>query len=456
MFLVSCGGVVEQPTTAVSPTQTLATKTVSTGTLVVTVSPTTTAKPTLPSYSLPTWMSNASTNILAALITDDTKDALKISFYNAATGEKYEIMIPGNVRGFFWYDNAHFGFLANDLKSLELIDMNTGQTSDTALAPESLRLWNLEHENYRISGRELAALEIVSENSSGSGMLLEQLQSDWNNKSKSKLFAAEWSIERRDTLTVTDTRNKQTVWEAKLPDNTFGTEFAWSPTDEGWLAFIQGQPLPYNDVEMNAIKLTIVDVVKQKTLWTYDGDFGRIAWSPDGKKILYQNNASRYSNYGVGFRDAPCILFVETGIKRCLRSIPRVVPPGFVLATTADYAWGTDNESIFYTYLYGSQQSSGKMSGNLCEYNLKDGHINCPTENLAELRENSIIYYEISPDQQFIHFCISASSVLNDYADTSSDGIINVDGTGFFSWTGAIIDGGPRSCSQKTIWRPLP
>ncbi len=451
-LLVSCTGVANNFSPAVSPTATI--PPTSTKIPAAATSPTVTAEPTLSSYSLPSWMSSPSTNILAAFITDNSNDSPRISFYNAATGEKYDIDIPNDSQGYFWYDNAHFGFLSNDLKSLELIDLNTGQTSEMALEPESLRLWNLEHENSGINNQGPVALEIVHDNADN-GILLEQVGSDWDNKSKSKLFAASWGIESRDTITIVDTRNQQTTWEIKLPADFFGTEFAWSPTDENRLAVIQGKPVPNSDIDMTSIKLSIVDVVNKKTLWTYDGDFGRIHWSPDGKMILYQNNASRFSSYGVGFQEAPCILFVETGIRRCLRSIPKYVPSGLTLATTADYVWGADNESVFYTYVYGPQQGSDKWSGNLCIYSLINSHIVCPTQNLAELRENSVVYYEISPDQQFIHFCLSASSILNDYADTSSDGIIGIDGKNFFSWVGNSASF-PQSCSEQTLWRPLP
>mgnify|MGYP000920910969 FL=1 len=330
--------------------------------------------------------------------------------------------------------------------------MTTGQASENPLAPESLRLWHMEHEGYRISRRELVALEIIQ--SPNGEILLEQIGWDWNNKSKSKQFAAKWSNDR-NAITIIDTRDKQIVWEINLLKDFYGTEFVWSPTDENRLAFIQGKPIPYNDFEMTTIKLTIVDIDKKETLWTYDDDFGRMVWSPDGKKILYQNNTSRFSNYGVGFRDAPCIFFLETGMKRCLRSIPRFTPPGFILATTADYSWGADNESIFYTYLYFSQQNSSSMSGNLCVYSLKDGHINCPIQNLAELKDKSIVRFEISPDEQFIYFCLSSSSVLNDYADVSSDGIIGIDGKNFFSWIGNS-NNIPPLCSERVLWRPLP
>ncbi len=457
---VSCAGPAKQPTLTIRPSQTATRKATPTATpvAVASVAPTPIALPS--SYALPDWMKNPETKILAALVTDSRVDYLhpfySMDFYNTATDEKFNINIPENVSGFFWYDSMDFGFLDDDLKNLELIDLHTGQTSKNALAPESLRLWNLEHEHYSNGGaRELSALEIIHDPASN-GVLIEQTGYDWQNKSKSKLFSADWNPDHQDTLIIADTNSQQIFWKLKLPVGFYGTEFAWSPADENTLAFVQGQPT-MSDFEMKAMTLTIIDVVTQKTLGTYEGDFGRIAWSPDGKKILYENNASRFSSYGVGFSDAPCILFIETGVKRCLRSIPRFVPDGFKVATTGGYQWSSDGQSIFYKYeYYYPSTKEYKGFGSLCIYSLLDAHINCPTKNLDILQEHTISYYTVSPDQQFIYFCYSDSSSLSDMAGDSNNVLIRIDGTGFFSWPGMLQDGGPTTCSGSLLWRPLP
>jgi hypothetical protein len=401
-------------------------------------------------------MRSPSTNILAAFITDDSTNSPRISFYNAASGEKYDLSIPDDVRGYFWYDNNHFGFLSNDLKSIKLIELTTGQISENPLAPESLRLWNLEHENYLISGRELVALEILH-NNTNSEILLEQTGWYWNTKSKSKQFAAKWSTDD-NAITVTDTKTNHVIWELALSENRYGTEFVWSPVNENYLAFLQGSPEPLNGLITEDMTLTIVDVVKGKILSSHNGDFGVLRWSPDGKMILYQNPLFLYRNYGFAFKDAPCILILETGEKRCLRSIPRLVPTGYNLGTTGVYKWANDSKSIFFTYLYFLESAPQyEVLGNLCNYSLVDSHINCPTQDLEVLHGRSVVYYDLSPDEQFIHFCYSASTILNDYAGIANDGIINIDGSGFFSWVGTIIDGGPdESCSIAALWRPPP
>jgi len=271
----------------------------------------------------------------------------------------------------------------------------------------------------------------------------------YENLSRNGRFSAEWD-ENQMGIVVTDNQTNQVIWESELFQDTYGTSLRWSPKDESRLAYLRGKPGERSEFITELITLTIVDVVTGKVLGSYAGDFGRLEWSPDGQKILYE---APITYYGLAFTDAPCILFLNIGEKRCLRSIPRLVPEGYDLTTTGVYKWGLSNETIYYTYIYGKE---GNWIGNLCMYSLVTSYIICPTENLEALRGMTIIDHDISPDQQFLYFCYSASSLLNDYADTAYDGVIKVDGSGFFSWKGLVQIGGPQVCSPSTLWRPLP
>jgi len=404
-------------------------------------------------YDLPAWMKKPETNIVAALITNDYEETRQVAFYNAITGDSYEILMPKDVSGYFWFDNANFGFLSKDLTTSYRINLPTGQVFSQEVPQESTRFLSQEYDDYENKSGSTANELILLKDSSTNNLVFERVR--WHDKSKSGLFSAQWYGDNNTGIEVIDTKTNQIVWQSPLSYGMYGTEFLWSPTNDSQLAFLQGKPEPLNGFITESMVLTIVDVITGKILSSYSGDFGILSWSNDGEKILYQNAQSRYRTYGYGFVDAPCVLFLELGEKRCLRSIPRLVPTESTLETTGVYEWGKDNQSIYFTYLYSSPKANS-YSGDLCIYSLINSHIDCPTQGLDVLKENSIVYYDLSPDQQFIHFCYSASSILNDYADTAQDGIIKTDGTGFFSWTGATIDGGPRSCSYGSVWRPLP
>ena len=462
LLLVSCAGNAPETITSSLETPTsnppvTATELFPTRTPSPTPLPTNTPIALLPVYQFPSWMGDPATNILAALITDDVARTRKISFFNVTTGESYEILMPRDVSGYFWYDNANFGFLSKDMEKAHRINLPTGKVSTEPVSAQVTQFLTGEYEydDYENSYKDTAnTLELTKDTNTNEALFRRTRYGEYGTRSRNGRFSADWD-ENRTGIIVMDNKTNQILWESQPFQDTYGTIFRWSPKNESQLAYLQGRPAePFSDFVTEEITLTIVDVVSGKVLGSYAGDFGIIEWSPDGKKIIYQDSRSIYHNYGVGFTDAPCILFLELGEKRCLRSIPRLVPEGYDLLTTGIYKWGSNNDVIYFTYIY---EKDGDRVGNLCMYSLITSYINCPTDHLEALNGMTVGNHEVSPDQQFIHFCYSASSILNDYADTASDAVIKTDGTGFFSWVGAIHDGGPyETCSIGTLWRPLP
>jgi hypothetical protein len=398
-------------------------------------------------YDLPIWMKYPETNIVAALITNDLEKNRKIAFFNAATGEKYEILMPQNISGYFWYDNTNFGFLATNLKATFRLDLTTGQVTSETTHPQSVRLLEPDWTGW------LNGLNIAKKSPSSLDFTFTSI---WKSAySKNATYTASFKPDQ-DGITIINNITNETIWEFTTPAETYITEFSWSPADNNILAYIQGKPDFPSDLITKEITLNIIDISEGKLLATYSGDFGRINWSPDGKAILYQNSKSNYSNYGVGFTEAPCILFLNSSESKCIRSIPKVTKSNYNLASTGNYEWSADGRSIFYVYLYESPEDHSYIT-NLCIYSLLDSHINCPTDGLKEIEGQSGIGYSPSPSYQYIYLCISDSSMLNDYAGTSKDGITKIDGTGFFSWIGTIRDDAPsETCSFDTLWRPLP
>jgi hypothetical protein len=402
-------------------------------------------------------MSDPASSILAALVINEPEYTRKIFFFNVTTGENYEIFMPQNMRGYFWYDNTNFGLLSQDLKTAYCINLQTGKVSTEPVSSQATQflIGQYEYDDYESSyGIPPASALEMTKDPATNGILFRRTRTGkYGTRSINGRFSAEWDGNWTQII-VTDNRTHQTIWQSEPFRDTYGTSFRWSATDESHLAYLQGKPAdPLGDFITDSITLTIVDVSSGNVLGNYAGNFGIITWSPDGKKILYEDPLSIYRNYGIPFTDAPCILFLNLGEKRCLRSIPRLVHEGYQLETTGVYEWGPDNNSIYYTYIYAKQD---KRLGNLCIYSLITSYINCPTDNLDVLNGMTIVSHDISPDQQLIHFCYSASSILNDFADTAYDGVIKVDGTGFFSWVGLVQIDGPRTCSRGTLWRPTP
>jgi hypothetical protein len=432
-----------------TPTATLAftpavTKTPpATKTTSVTVAPVPTDAGFVKAFDLPAWMRDRTTPILAALISDENQSTRRMSFFNGLTGQSYAVPLPHDVAGYFWLGVSHFDLLSKDMQTVYQLDIEVGRVVTEVIQPAATRLLD---KNF------VGALEAIPEDSSSGVFTL--ISTKYDTHSKSLIYGAKLDDGPQSRkLIIFDTKNNKTVWQSQPSKDVYGTEYAWSPTENDVLAFVQGKPEPLNGFITEDMLLTVVKVGKGKVLFRYSGHFGDIRWSPDGTKIFYLGPAIRYHNLGIGFKGTPCVIDVRAGTNRCLAKIPGLVPPNSKLETTGLYKWSSDGRSIFYTYLYAS--SDGEALGNLCSYTLLKSDIHCPTQGLAELQGHSIVSYELAPTERFVHFCYSDSSILNDYAGNAYDGVISADGSGFFSWVGAIVDGGPR-CSFDVLWRPIP
>ena len=410
--------------------------------------PTVTLEPFPGSYDLPVWMKTTETTIAAAVISNEPENTRNITFFNAATGESHEILMNRSTSGFFWYDNQNFGFLASDLKTVYRLNLTSGKVFLEEMPPLAARLVEPDWINGFVNG-----LNIVDSSVSNQEITF---TATWQQDvSKSGTYTAikktDW-----DGITVLNNLTNEIVLDIKMPDKTYITVYEWSPENNNLLAYVQGKYDNYFSFITEDMTLNIVDVANGKVLKTFSGDFGWMSWSPDGNKLLYKNAKSNYSTYGIGFTEAPCIIFLNTDEQRCLYSIPRNVPSGYTLATTTQYDWSSDSERIFYRALYQKDQETYSIRGDVCIYDLINGHIFCPTEKLEILTERDASY-RFSPNEEYIYLCMSKSTSLNDYADDSIDGILKTDGSIFFTWQGTVRKESPfELCSYDVLWRPLP
>jgi hypothetical protein len=410
-------------------------------------SPTATLEPFPSSYDLPVWMKASDTTIAAAILTDDVKRTRKIAFFNAATGESYEILMNRSTSGFFWYDNQNFGILVNDLDTVYRLNLTSGNVFIEGISPLSTRLI----ESDWISGY-FNGLKVLGNPGSNQEIIF---TSSWElSVSKNGTFTVKEKVDE-DGFIITNNVTNESLMEFTSPADTYITTYEWSPVNDNLLAFVQGKYDSQFQFITENMTLNILDVQTGKLLKEYSGDFGWLSWSPDGEKILYENAKSRYHNYGIGFTEAPCTMFLNMDEQRCLNAIPRFVPQGYKLATTTQYIWSSDGGRIFYTALYLKDQEKYSIRGNFCIYDLTNGHIVCPTEKLDDLNEQGVSY-SVSPNEEYVYLCMSKSTALNDYVDESKDGIMRLDGSGFFGWQGTIQKPVFNLCSYDVLWRPLP
>ena len=450
LALTSCmGGKSETQLLTEIPTVTIVSPTIPSVTPVLTATALNSEilEPSPSSYDLPLWMKTADSTIAAAVITNDRERTRKIAFFNVATGESYEILINQSTSGFFWYDNQNFGFLVNDLKTVYRLNLSSGNMFLEEMPFLATRLLEPDSITGLFNG-----LKVLGDSTSNQEITL---ISSWElSVSKNGTYTIEEKSEYGG-FTVTNSITNEVLVDFTTPAEMYITVYKWSPVNDNLLAFVQGKYDDYFTFITEDMTLNIMDVQTGKLLKEYSGDFGWLSWSPDGNKILFKNAESRYSTYGIGFTDAPCIMFLELDEQKCLNSIPRNVPSGYKLATTTQYEWSSDGERIFYRALYQKDQETYSIRGDVCIYDLINGHIVCPTEKLEDLNERDASY-SFSPNEEYMYICISKQTSLSDYVDESHDGILKVDGSGLFTWKGTVQDDNFKLCSYDVLWRPLP
>jgi hypothetical protein len=424
-------------------------------TKIPTIHPTLTRTPERPqsAYVLPAWMGDPDTVILTTTfkykINNET--TVKIRFINASSGEMVDISRPSEVRGCFWFDNLHFGFLSNEYNFIYLIDTTNGEVSTSKITPQATRLLD------KSSNHEFLVIR-PDPLSPGGIMFLRADPYKFLNENR-RYSASLDDGEQGSPVTVTDRETGNIVWQS-TNDGLWDFNFEWSPARDDYLAVVGSLTRvdPYDNFLPTTSSLRVINVETGEVLAYHTGSIGTLRWSSDGTQILYLNIQSLYWNFGFPYLGDPCIYNLLTGESKCLKMIlyhPR--PEGYQLVTTGQYQWNPDGKSIYFVYVFGSEE---KMQASLCNYDLLTGNITCPTDSLvAEIEKNvdwengwNVQTPDPSPDGQFIYFCVSSNHPLSDdQAGPSRDALTTRTGTGFITWVSQIYQ-----CSSSHIWRPFP
>jgi len=418
-------------------------------------------------FDFPSWMNNSQTMILANPITEIKGFEIvsaNIMFLNALTGERYDVPFPSDAEAYFWHDNMHFGFLSDDLQVMYLLDLSSGQIIEQNSTIESTRLLSIDN--------DITPLILIQDPLSLSNFMFDYAFRYWGSpySTDTRYLAESDEYINESPITVTDSKTGEIKWKSNPSDGYWDVHFLWSPIKNSHLAIVVGKPsetgfgFPVIDTT-----LVVIDVETGKTIVSQKVDAGRIQWSPDGIKILYRNAISDYWNFGFGFTEAPCFFNLETKKESCIWRIPNRPPPdGSTLITTDDYQWSSDSKSIYFTYSYSSPNGT---IGNICNYDLASGNFTCPTDDLPELPEWNIDWrygwriasYSLSPDGNYIYFCLDSNHPLSDdQSGPSQDGLIDINGTNLITWISrqeTSIDGEfvyTRCSFNSTLWRPLP
>jgi hypothetical protein len=406
-------------------------------------------------FDFPAWLKDLHTPVLmqALMRVSGISNTTTLAFLDADTGEWFEMPFPADARYYFWFGAANFGFLAADLQTMTLFDLNSGYGLPFPLAEGAADM-------VRDYGFGLQALSVRRVPSEPDQYFFQPVnQADLGAISAYGHYSARID---RDTpgnpLTITERPNGAAAWQSSLVDGLWESEFAWSPVSDKTFALVRG--MPENEASSLVTKNTFMQVIDVRTgnvKAEIHNDIGSIRWSPDGSRILYEDVFSRYSTLGYAFVGPPCIFDIRTSLRSCLSSIPKAhVPAGLKLAFTGLYSWVSDGFSIRYMAAYYNPDTHSPAGGNICVYNLVDGGITCPTEGLVEPHGWGISGYDFSPDGQYLSLCFSESNITNDYIGEGYDALLRLGDDGLMTWQNNYDKGYSQCSYSQKVWRPLP
>lgn len=352
-------------------------------------------------YNFPQWLIDRSNSVFMT-ITDVSGNTSQLSFFNAATGERYDLQIE-NSGGYFWVNGGRsVGLLSHDGISLRLINLDANSRySDTVVFDGATRFLSFDitygPPKPLILSRKFGAYT--------DSFILFYWYWDQNLAYDGQYIAYEstHALAGLGPLTVENLQTEE-IFQIKKSDNRVNIlDYMWSPTND-YLAVLQTEEEP-QQFQVGQY-LEIYEASTGKMISSFGGtELRNIQWSPDGLQVLYLEGA------------LPCIRQLNSDVPNCFLQIEH---QGLI-------RWTPDGQSISYI-----DGSGDRMSGGLCVFNLKTQQSNCLTEDIPELAGQTIVSYKTSPDGNYFAAQYDESCPACDYRVHPSTIVMAADGGYYF------------------------
>ena len=414
--------------------------------------PTATATPVpLPQASLPAeppaWLRDPAVDVLAIATGDGALcrdlETVELLLVNAETGEQFKPDVPP-ARAMMWLDPHRFGLLALEGEAITSIDFADSSIETTSLEAEGIRLVG-GTETLGPDDLECAMMPWELEDGGAVGQERTVLVSPRRSYSAglslfAKLGTDEYDdLDPFDALEVERVGSGELVWSADPDDEydaTFEYEFAWSPVEPNKLAVVECGIGQLDRCILQ--RLYIVDVVSGEELASYPGEFMDIAWSPDGRMLLYTSPEWVLPRVDqllsqIEFAGPPCVLDVTTGENECFDEVLALhFPEGLTMDPSSrqvtELRWDRSSQGFHYLYRgvryeldeQGALADTIPLAG-LCHMDLGTRRIDCPSEDVPELQGVWIDHVVLSPNQEFAYVQAGWEGVVHGVLDLARD-----------------------------------
>ncbi|KAA3643147.1 MAG: hypothetical protein DWQ07_21760 [Chloroflexi bacterium] len=349
---------------------------------------------------LPDWLSNPQIHVFS-LLWMQLDDRFVITFFNAETQERFDLVVS-DTAGYFWSpDGEEFGLLQQYSSHVHMIDLSTGIVSSDKIYRDAIKPL-LYDERSLIGFRAFPNPVPVPLFANRTDPTYPDFQLSIDETYWDSLY--EFSRSHWDDgnwRQVVRLINRQTGEERWLTEPQYDAKARSSDFSavNNQVIVVEGQT--NEDGEPTGDRLLIYEAETGALQAQYKGAFNGISWSPDGQQILYTTYQEGVAPPNVR---TPCILTVATGNTRCFADIADHFE-GKEDLFIANYRWSDNADRLFFIYripIYEPSTGLNSGIGNYCYYHLADGEVQCPDEAVFEEQHQTIQFYTVSPDEQYI------------------------------------------------------
>ncbi|MDH5506014.1 MAG: DPP IV N-terminal domain-containing protein [Anaerolineae bacterium] len=365
------------------------------------------------------------------------KADFSISFFNATTGEKFELPLIFPVGAFFWMpEGTSIGLLSKDKKTIAIIDSLSGQVIFYSPSASATQFISITKNNppFPISAHGTSPSDA---NFTLGGSL-----------SVDGRYRARMHFGTHPSLDIQEIGKNNKMVFPDPDSNQVIIAHEWSPISSELAILVRQDSMDDPVGESQKYTLKIYDPSTAKVISSYPNVPGT-QWSPDGTQILFdtQNWFDPYSEYDYG--STPCIFSLATGETSCINFI-RVRHGPIKLFR---YTWSPDGSMI--SYIFGSSQEDENLQtinhAGVCLAAITETSISCPTDAIAFLHKNGgwiITNNKWSPDGKHMLLTIDSSCVGCSYSTDPHLAIISTQGGQHY-----LLDSIPALLTPG-LWRP--
>lgn len=369
-----------------------------------------TSTPDANSLELPAWVKNPSSQIILFKYDASSERSSEIGFFNAASGEQAIIKLPFEIYQYYWKDAKHIvfleGYCSEPIVRVTELDISQGILSPSTaenLPKDIASCYGLEDKTEKIKIDATLPEPTIEEFDSSSG--------SW--------------------FRVTDPN-----------DGISDIRFELSP-NEDYLGIVQIQgkyDFPELWQPLFGTQVSVYHLPDRKLVASFaeEKEVSSMLLFTDNENLVYVRE------------NMPCVISVVEKTKKCIHAIADRFPESTIVLGDSLQ----DREKLGFLYF-----SNYPYRGGWCIYNLFSGTLVCPTDEFEDLKEQTVLNYALSPDDNYLlieYDDKGCPAPWCDYANNPQIAVIDISRKKIFhlgdSGTYQVIDifGYPKP------WRPSP